>query len=161
MIDMNIVKYFKFLHEFNKRKKILTEIYEQENILDNLSNLIGAKFKIDRAGRIYGVFNPFVKNGKFNYDEVIYEYNVAGMAFDSYIEKVLMDKLNIANKFIVNHQIFDLVTYNIERLDEQGNYLFTITPLYFDEMLKDRKKTFAIWTPIIIVILIILGIILL
>ena len=132
--------FFKNYKRYRERKKLLTKIYEQENLAQNLSQLIGANFKIDNAGRMYGVFNPFLKDGRFAYNEVIYEYNVAGMSFDSYVEKILMEKMNVANSFIVNHQLFDLVTYNIEKLDEQGNYLFTITPLYFDETVKSGKR---------------------
>jgi len=132
--------FFKNYKKYHERKKLLLKIYEEENLTQNLSQLIGANFKIDNAGRLYGVFNPFLKDGQFAYNEVIYEYNVAGMAFDSYVEKTLMEKMNIANSFIVNHQLFDLVTYNIKKLDEQGNYLFIITPLYFDETISSGKK---------------------
>jgi hypothetical protein len=143
---------------YHKRKNLLLKIYEEENLIDNLSQLVGSTFKIDRAGRVYSIFNPFIKNGKFAYNEVIYEYNVAGTSFDSYVEKVLMEKLNVADKFILNHHLFDLVTYNIKKLDEQGNYLFTITPLFFDDTVRSGKKLLK-WTAALSVILAIVGIV--
>ena len=130
---------------FVKHKRILEEAYNMERIIPNLSNLFEANFKKDKACRLYCVINPHVQNMEdtvYNSKQV-YEITADGKLSDvMYVEKWVMDKLNIASMFIRTNNLFDLVTYDIKRIDENDNYLFVIEPISFKAMIRSIKRFF-------------------
>ena len=150
MIIYNFIKYF-FLNL--KYTKLLNKIYKEENLLMNLSNLFGIRFKKDWVGRVYAVLNPNLIGQKFNPDTQIFEYNENGLDNTTYVEKWIMEKFNIASQFIKTNNLFDLLTYNIKKLDDYDNYLFIMQPITLEDSIKWTKK-FSILILVIIVALI-------
>ena len=70
-----------------------------------------------------------------------------------------MDRLNIASRFIQANNLFDLLTYKIEKIDEYDNYLFIIQPITWDDCKKYSKlfgSVYGLLLMILIIILIIL-----
>lgn len=134
-----------------KYNRILNKVYKEENILLNLSSLFGTQFKKDWIGRIYTVINPIIKDGEYQQNAQIYEYNTNGITNNAYIEHWIMDRLNIAKNFIRAQNLFDLLTYEIKPIDSYGNYLFIIKPITLDDCLEYTKK-FLILYPILILI---------
>jgi hypothetical protein len=156
MILYNFIKYL-YLHI--KYKKILQKIYENENLLNNLSYLFQSRFKQDWIGRVYTVLNPLIINDEVQVNTQILEYGVEGISNKSWIDKWIMDKLLIAQKFIKTNNLFDLLTYEIKQIDDY-NYLFIMQPIVNLD-LKKYTKRFIITYSIIIILLLILLIILL
>lgn len=140
-----------------KYSKLLRNIYKSENLIQNLTNLFGVQFKIDWIGRIYAIFNPNIHNGGFDQNSQIFEYNENGFDNRFLVEKRIMEMLSVASQFIRTKNLFDLLTYKIEKLDDYDNYLFIIQPITLDEYRKNLKKLviFGI-LPIIIVIIILI-----
>ena len=151
MITYLFIKYFYLNWKYTR---LLNSIYKNENLLDNLSKLFGVPFKKDWIGRIYAVFNPHVQDGIFNPNNQIYEYDENGLSNKAYVESYIMLQLNIARRFIKTSNLFDLLTYRIEKLDDNDNYLFVIQPITYEDF-KIASKRF-IWA-ISVTGLIILG----
>lgn len=139
-----------------KYTKLLRKIYRDEKLIERFSQLFGVEFRIDWVGRIYTVINPNIINNKLDVNTQIFEYGENGLTNEPYIEKWIMTKLNIVKEFIMANNLFDLLTYDLKRLDEYDNYLFVIKPITFDECVKWTKIFVGVYS-----ILIILGIILL
>ena len=148
MITYNFIKYLK---THIKYCKILNDVYENENLLDNLSALFKVKFRKDWVGRVYAVFNPHIQEGIFNPNNQIYEYTEQGLINDAYVEAYILNQLNIAKQFIKANNLFDLLTYRLEKIDENDNYLFIMEPITWSDC-KKYSKRFAI-------LLVLLGII--
>jgi hypothetical protein len=127
-----ILKYLRF-------KRIVEDIVENENLLYNLSNLFGTEFRIDKIGRIYTILNPYIKNGKFTRENQILEYTEGGVKDTSSMEKWIMDRMIVANEFIINNQLFDIMTYNITKLDDYANYRIVLEPVYYKNFMKELK----------------------
>ena len=134
--------------------KILNNVYKNENLLDNLSALFKVRFKKDWVGRVYAVFNPHIQEGIFNPNNQIYEYTDKGLVNDAYVEAYILNQLNIAKRFIQANNLFDLLTYRLEKLDENDNYLFIMEPITWS----DCKKYSKIFTILLATIGIIGGI---
>ena len=66
-----------------------------------------------------------------------------------------MTKLNAIREFVIANNLFDLLTYRIEKLDDYDNYLFVIEPITFEDCNK-WTKIFTI-TYTILTILTIIG----
>ena len=75
----------------------------------------------------------------FDINTIIYEYDENGLNNYAFIERCIMSKLNIAQSFIQTNNLFDLLTYKIEKLDEYDNYLFIIEPITLYDCLKYTK----------------------
>lgn len=132
---MIIYRFIKYCLEHRRFSTILKKIYKEENLIDNLSQLFGTNFKIDWIGRLYTVINPNLMDIK----DQIYEYNDKGFDNTEYIEREIMIKLNIISDFIHANNLFELLTYDIKKLDDYGNYLFVIEPITLKDYLKYTK----------------------
>lgn len=137
---MIIYKFIKSFLQHRKYKKILKKVYKQENLLENLSQLYGTEFKMDWIGRIYTVINPNINNGQYDVNDQIFEYNENGFDNNIYVEKQIMKKLAIAQQYIQTNNLFDLLTYEIRKIDDYDNYLFIIQPITLEDYVNSLKK---------------------
>ena len=142
-----------------KYTRLLRKIYDDEQLLRKFSELFGTEFRIDWVGRMYAVFNPNIANDMLDVNSQIFEYDEKGLTNKPYIEKWIMTKLILVKDFIMANNLFDLLTYEIKKLDEYDNYLFVIKPITFDDCMK-WSKIFAITYSILAVIGIVLLIVL-
>lgn len=127
---------------------------QSENLVYNLSNLYQSEFKEDWVGRWYTVLNPLVREMK-SIDGIPFEYTENGTTNRAYIEKWCMDRLFAASNFIKSKELLDVMTYRLERLDNNENYLFVLQPILFDD-LKITAKRFGMGLLILIAIFLIL-----
>lgn len=148
---MILFKFLKNLWLNCKYTKLLKKVYKDEQLLSKFSQLFGTEFRIDWVGRIYTVINPNIIQDKLDTNTQIFEYGENGLSNTTYIEHWIMTKLNIAQNFIMANNLFDLLTYEIKRLDFYDNYLFIIKPITFDDC-KKWTKIFSIVYGILTVI---------
>lgn len=148
---MIIYRFFKYLILNIKYTKILNKIYKEENISQNLSLLFKSNFKQDWIGRLYTVINPNLLGEDFDINTIIYEYGEEGLNNKAFVERWIMTRLNIAQSFIQANNLFDLLTYDIKKLDDYDNYLFIIQPITLNDCLK-YSKLFSILISILVVI---------
>lgn len=148
MITYNFIKYLILNIRYTK---ILRRIYKEEQIPENLSKLFNTNFKIDWVGRLYTVINPNLLNGEYDMNTQIFEYGEKGLTNEMFVERYIMQKLNIASNFIKANNLFDLLTYNIKKIDTYDNYLFIIQPITLSDCLK--------WAKLFLLLLILLIII--
>lgn len=147
---MVFYKFFKNLILNIKYTKLLKKIYKDENLLEKFSQLFNTEFRIDWVGRIYTIINPNIVNDKLDINTQIFEYGENGFTNEPYIEKYIMTKFNLVKDFIMANNLFDLLTYEIKRIDEYDNYLFVIKPITFDESKKWTKIFIGVYSAIII-----------
>lgn len=155
---MIIYKFIKHLIEHFKYIRALKKICREESLLNNLSKLFGVEFRMDWVGRIYTVMNPNISHNQYDGSTQIYEYNENGLDNTAYVERWIMERLNIASQFINSNDLFDILTYTIKKLDDYDNYLFVMKPITFDDC-KTWTKRFLILMGILITISTILLII--
>lgn len=134
-----------------KYTKILRKIYKDEGLLEKFSQLFGVEFKIDWVGRIYTVINPNIIDDKLDINTQIFEYNDNGLTNEPYVEKYIMTKLNLVSDFIMANNLFDLLTYEIKKLDDYDNYLFVIKPITFDDCMKWTKIFIGVYSVLAII----------
>jgi hypothetical protein len=155
MITFNFIKY---LILYIKYYKILNKVYNNEYIIDNLSQTFKTEFKKDWVGRLYCIFNPNLIDGKFDPNHQIYSYNDKGLNTDDFVEQYIMTQLNIIDHYIKVNNLFELLSYDLKQLDNYNNYLFIIKPIPFDDLKKWMKLFIFISIPILITITILLNI---
>lgn len=152
MVLYNFIKYLYLCIKYNK---LIRNIYETENLLYNLSKLFGTNFKIDWIGRVYTVLNPLLFNDEVQVNTQILEYGIDGISNKSWIDKWIMEKLLIAQKFINNNNLFELLTYKLEKIDDY-NYLFVIEPIINYDCKKYTKRFIMVYSIIIILLILLL-----
>lgn len=134
-----------------KYTRLLRKIYKDEFLLQRFSELFGTEFRLDWVGRMYTVINPNIINDKLDINTQIFEYGNNGLTNEPYIEKYIMTRFNLVKDFIMANNLFDLLTYEIKRIDEYDNYLFVIKPITFDECKKWTKIFIGVYSAITIV----------
>lgn len=142
-----------------KYTRLLRKIYKDEDLLNRFSQLFGTEFRIDWVGRIYTIINPNIVKDELDVNTQIFEYGENGLTNAPYVEKWIMTKLNLVKDFIMANNLFDLLTYDLTRLDDYDNYLFVIKPITFDDCMKWTKIfciTYSILTIIGIILLFVL-----
>lgn len=144
-------RFLKYLILNIKYYRILSKVYKEENLLHNLSALLKVEFRKDWIGRIYAVFNPNIQDGMYDPNRQIYEYDENGLTNRPYVEAYIMSQLNIAKQFIQANNLFDLLTYKIEKIDDNDNYLFIMQPIILDDCFK-YTRYFSIMVGLLLII---------
>lgn len=151
---MIIYNFIKYLILYIKYSKTVKGVFSKENLLKSFSLLFDSEFRIDWVGRIYTVLNPMVQkmeDPSLGSGVAIYEFTETGQLSNKmWVEKWVMDHLYAAQQFIQANNLFDLLTYDITRLDDNDNYLFVLEPLYFKEAKKWTKRMLALLLGLII-----------
>ena len=154
---MIIYNFFKSLFLNIRYTRLIKKIYKNERLLEGLSQIFKANFKIDWIGRAYAVLNPNLdENGQYSPNTQIFEYGENGLDNERMVEQWIMERMNIVSNFIQNNNLFEILTYSIKKLDNYDNYLFILEPITLHDCLKWSK-----WMIALIGLLIIVGIVLL
>lgn len=157
---MILYHFIKYIILYFKYSKVVKEAFKKENLLNKFSMLFGTEFRMDWVGRVYTVLNPMVQKMEdptIGSGVAIYEFTESGQLSNRmWVEKWIMDHLYAAQQFIQNNNLFDIMNYDIERLDNNENYLFVLKPLYFNEAKKWTK-----WMAALVGVLLAAGITLL
>ena len=135
-----------------KYTRLVKKVYRDEGLIEKFSQLFGSEFRMDWVGRVYAVLNPNIVNDKMEYNTQIFEYGENGFTNEPYVEKWIMTKFNIIREFVMANNLFDLLTYEIKKLDEYDNYLLVIKPITFDECKRWTKNTIILLTSLVVII---------
>jgi len=141
-----MITYFfiKYLVLYIKYAKTIKGVFKEENLLKSFSMFFGSEFRMDWVGRVYTVLNPMVQKMEdptVGTGVAIYEFTESGQLSNRmWVEKWVMDHLMAAQQFIQANNLFDLLTYDITRIDDNENYLFVLSPLYFNDLKKWFKR---------------------
>lgn len=136
---MLLIRIIKDFVANRKTKKVLNQAYESEQIVAKLSSTLGTQFYKDWIGRLYAVVNPYIKDGKWDTGQV-FEYTEQGIDTTEHAHQWIMQRLGLLQSFIQTNNLFDVLTYEIKRLDNNGNYLFVIEPITQVALKQDLKK---------------------
>lgn len=136
---MVIYNFIKYLILNIRYTKLIRKVYDDENLLFKFSQMFGSEFRIDWVGRVYAVLNPNIVNEKMDYNTQIFEYGENGLTNEPYVEKWIMTKFNVIRDFVMANNLFDLLAYELKKIDEYDNYLFIIKPITFDDCIKWTK----------------------
>ena len=130
---------FGTIHRYFKIKRLLNRIYDTEKIEENLSRTFGVECRRDWVGRLYMVVNPILQSIEDGGNTVVYDKDDKMM-----VEVWVMKNLELIRNFVINNSMFDLLTYSIERLDDDENYLIVFENIYFDDIMKICRWTAGI-----------------
>jgi len=122
------------IFNFLKYNRYIRRAIKAEYLLDKLKYLFGGReFRQDWIGRVYTVVNPNVDNISDNGNTIIFDGG------EPMIERWLMDNINIMSQFITSNNLFDVLTYKINKLDDDDNYLIILQNVFYDSAKKELK----------------------
>lgn len=138
----------KILYNFFRYQKVINRVVCTPEFIQALSSSFGVAFQKDRIGRLYTVINPYVQKIDINSNDIVYDQD------KPVIDKWIMDKFILIDMVIKNHDLFDILTYDIVRVDDDMNYLLTISNALLKDVLRIMKWIGGIAIVLIITILI-------
>ena len=145
---MKLYRFIKGYIQNRKYQKILNKVYIEDEIIAKLSFALGSQFRRDWIGRLYTVINPAIKDGKYDYTQV-YEYVQEGYDTTEHAQQWIVERLAAIQTVIQTNNLFDVLAFNIEKLDDEGNYLFMVYPVTLPEVLETWKGA-AVQTGLIV-----------
>lgn len=149
---MIIYNFFKNLILNIRYTKIIKRVFKEERLLEGLSQIFKANFKIDWIGRVYAVLNPNLdENGQYSPNTQIFEYGEGGLNNERMIEQWVMERMVVVSEFIRANNLFELLTYSIKKLDKYDNYLFILEPITLQDCFKWGKRMMWLVGALIIV----------
>lgn len=135
---MKLYRFIKGYFQNRKYQKILNKVYNDDQIIAKLSFALGSQFRRDWIGRLYTVINPAIKDGKYDYTQV-YEYVQEGYDTTEHVQQWIVERLSAIQTVIQTNNLFDVLSFNIKKLDDEGNYLFVVYPVTLPEVLETWK----------------------
>lgn len=138
---------FKTIRNFYKTTQIINDECKNNELLDKLSATFDLKFKKDKIGRIYSVINPIIKNINTNGNTLIFTSTT-----EDAISQFLLRNLNMLTKFVGDNYLFDVLTYKIDKIDDDDNYLIVLESIYLKPTIKIFKTILYILLSLILVI---------
>ncbi|MDE7347999.1 MAG: hypothetical protein K2N48_14810 [Muribaculaceae bacterium] len=135
---MKLYRFIKGYLQNRKYQKILNKVYEEDEIIAKLSFALGSQFRRDWIGRLYTVINPAIKDGKYDYTQV-YEYAQEGYDTTEHAQQWIVERLSAIQTVIQTNNLFDVLSFTIKKLDDEGNYLFVVYPVTLPEVLETWK----------------------
>ena len=136
---MYITKFFLTSWRNRKMQKLLNKAYAEDEIIAKLSYTFGVQFQKDWIGRVYAVINPVIRDGKFDVEQTL-ELTEMGYNNEEYTKKWAMERLIAMDTFLKTNNLFDMLSYKLDRVDEYGNYLFTLFPITLEPTLQAGRK---------------------
>lgn len=125
---------FDIIRNYIRIQNLLRRIYAEEKIPENLSQTFGVECKVDWVGRLYMLLNPILQNMETGGNTLVFDKDNKVL-----VEEWVMKNLELIRNFVVNNSLFDMLTYTIERYDDDDNYLVVFKNIYFDDFMKICK----------------------
>lgn len=132
---MKLTQIYKTVINYFKTLWVIKRAIKDENLLEKLTQTFGYKFRVDKIGRIYTVINPIIQNIGDNGNSIIYDGNNEPM-----IREYLIKNMMILKSFIGDNDFFDILTYDIKKIDVDQNYLVILKPIFLDDTIKYFKS---------------------
>lgn len=133
--------------QHRRYSRVLDGVIAEEGLLDKFKET--AKLEFDRAwfGRLYSVYNPRTDDR--------WSYDVTGGRVDEYTftRALLMEKMVSMEAVIKDMRLLDMVLFDIEMLDGDGNCLITLSPLTW----ADLSEAAAAWWKVYKIVLTVLA----
>lgn len=143
----------KEIYNYFKYKRIFRDVLNNTQFIEALSMSFGVEFNRDKLDRLYTVINPYIQNMGNPGNSIIYDGDDKPI-----VDKWVVDNFLIIDKVIKNHDIFDIISYNIEKIDDDMNFLLVIQNALLPTATKCLKRLGIIAGVLILIVLVILAI---
>lgn len=143
----------KEIYNYFKYRRIFRDVLNNTQFIEALSMSFGVEFNRDKLDRLYTVINPYIQNMGNPGNSIIYDGDNKPI-----VDKWVVDNFLIIDKVIKNHDIFDIISYNIEKIDDDMNFLLVIQNALLPTATKCFKRLGIIAGVLILLVLVILAI---
>lgn len=144
------------LYIFNKDYDQISDVIYTNDFYNLMYQYLGVSLKKDWIGRLYGVVNPNIIDGKVDFRNTVIELDDDRTSNDEYLKHWIYKQLLLVSQLFKFDRLYDYLTLEIKHVGpiNADNYL-----LIFD--ISSRKELFNIIKGILIqlIIYIIIGLI--
>lgn len=139
---------FSTVVNFFRYQRVIRDVIRNTDFVKALSTSFGIQFKYDRLYRLYAVINPYVQNFGTNEDGIVYSED------KPIVDKWVVDNFIVIDMMIKNHNLFDILSYEITKLDDDMNYLLVVHNTLLEPMKRVVKRTGLVILGIVLTIII-------
>ena len=132
-------------YEYNKDKKTISDTLYGDAFRLVLKQYLKADFKKDWIGRLYGVVNPNINNGQYDFNNIIIEIDGDNTNNNEYVKHWVYKQLKLISSLFKIEKLYDYINIDFKHVGpiEYDNYLVVfdiVSRRVFIESLKKWLK---------------------
>ena len=151
-------KYVSDSIQYRKDYNLIQETFYSPAFKKVIDNYLKTDIRKDWIGRLYGVVNPNIKDGKYDFNNVIIEIDGDNTNNNEYVRHWVYKQLQMIGSLFKIEKLYDYIDISFEHVGPENldNYLIIFDIVSRKEKAESRKrffKHFFISVPIVLGIL--------
>ena len=113
------------LHQYKKDKRLISDTLYGDAFKVVLKKYLKTDFSKDWLGRLYGVVNPNIDNGQFDFNSIIIEIDGDNTNNSEYVKNWVFKQLKLISTLFKIEKLYDYIDIDFEHVGpvEYDNYL--------------------------------------
>ena len=137
-------KYVSDSIQYRKDYNLIQETFYSAAFKKVLDNYLKTDIKKDWIGRLYGVVNPNISNGKYDFNNVIIEIDGDNTNNNEYVRHWVYKQMQLIAQLFKIEKLYDYIDISFEHVGPQNmdNYLIIFDIVSRKEKVESRKSFF-------------------
>lgn len=148
-------------YDYRKDKKYIGETFYSDAFKTVIKKYIKVDLREDWIGRLYGVVNPNIVNGKFDISTMVFEVDGDNTNTNNHVKQWVYRQLQLIATLFKIEQLYDYISLEFKHVgpEEMDNYLIIFDMTSRQIFAKDSRSficNLAFWGTLVAVALILL-----
>jgi predicted nuclease of restriction endonuclease-like (RecB) superfamily len=111
--------------QYHKDKKLISDTFYGPAFKKVIDNYLKTDIKKDWIGRLYGVVNPNINDGKYDFNNVVIEIDGDNTNNNEYVRQWVYRQMNLVGMLFKIEKLYDYIDISFEHVgpENQDNYL--------------------------------------
>lgn len=143
-------RFFKSWYEYNKSKKYVGETFYSDAFTLVIQKYLKVNLRKDWLGRLYGVINPNIINGKFDISTMVFEVDGDNTNTNTHVKQWVYKQMQLIATLFKIEKLYDYISLEFKHVgpEEMDNYLIIFDMTSRQQFAKDARNfiyNLAIW----------------
>ena len=157
-LSCKLYRYISDSIQYKKDKNLISDTFYSQAFKKVIDNYLKTDIKKDWIGRLYGVVNPNISNGEYDFNNMIIEIDGDNTNNNEYVRQWVYRQMRMIGSLFKIEKLYDYIDISFEHVgpENQDNYLVIFDIVSRKEKVESRKrflKHLFILIPIVFIIL--------
>ena len=142
--------------QYYKDKKLISDTFYSPAFKKVIDNYLKTDLKKDWIGRLYGVVNPNIKDGRYDFNNVIIEIDGDNTNNNEYVKQWVYKQMNLIGALFKIEKLYDYINIDFNHVGPENldNYLVVFDIVSRKEKHESGKRFFTHLLILVIILLI-------
>lgn len=135
-------RFFKSWYDYDKSKKYIGETFYSDGFHEVIRKYLKVDLREDWIGRLYGVVNPNIVNGKFDVSTMVIEIDGDNTNTNNHVKQWVYKQLQLIATLFKIEKLYDYISLEFKHVgpEEMDNYLIIFDMTSRKQFAKDARK---------------------